>query len=519
MSNIAIIGSSGGNLFNLGGKDPKKLLNEIIIQANSAKIDVTNIVFVGAKESMDNIKPTTKASLFTLENTQIISSDEKLLNEINEMAREADKNLAVQIKNGKIDGIVVMSADPKNINKESFLAAIEMKTPIVGTGGTAMANIQNDGANVISVSGTTGTTNRTRAISAIASLSKEFGLSYRPIIGSIAQNENKEVSIINRISIRGIMMASLPGFIAMSIILALSKIEILGSFSKIFDILIATLPVIVAAIAAKQVSGLDEIGIVAGIVAGALSTGGGLIGGIIGGILAGIFAILFIRISFNFKIPGTTANIISGGISGLLAGLIIYYFIGPLALKLGENIRFIIDYTRNLSPALAGLVAGVLIWPAIMGGVYHAAILPIVLLEMELTGMSFLGAIDMVGLVMVSAGINLANIIAPRKKENRSLAVPGFFINIAFGTFVEAAYPFMFSNKLIMLTAILSAGVSGLVIGILNVNGTAYVPSLVAPGLSNNVSRFIIAMLVALFMSMILTILINKFTKEENKND
>ena len=37
---------------------------------------------------------------------------------------------------------------------------------------------------------------------------------------------------------------------------------------------------------------------------------------------------------------------------------------------------------------------------AIIGGVYHAAILPIVLLEMESTGFSFLGAIDMTGLVM-----------------------------------------------------------------------------------------------------------------------
>ncbi|MFK4997860.1 hypothetical protein ACI2OX_11690 [Bacillus sp. N9] len=69
-----------------------------------------------------------------------------------------------------------------------------------------------------------------------------------------------------------------------------------------------------------------------------------------------------------------------------------------------------------MNPLIAGLIAGLLIWPAIIGGIYHAAILPIVLLEMERTGNSFLGAVDMVGLVMVSAGITLANIISPRDK-------------------------------------------------------------------------------------------------------
>ncbi|MCU6339878.1 PTS sugar transporter, partial [Enterobacter quasiroggenkampii] len=129
----------------------------------------------------------------------------------------------------------------------------------------------------------------------------------------------------------------------------------------------------------------------------------------------------------------------------------------------------------STSSMLAGLLAGLLIWPAILGGVYHAAILPIVLLEMERTGNSFLGAVDMAGLVMVSAGITLANIIAPRDKGEAAVAVPGFLINIGFGTFVEAAYPFMFSNKFIFGGAIVSAGLGGLLVGMFEVQGTAYV--------------------------------------------
>lgn len=82
-----------------------------------------------------------------------------------------------------------------------------------------------------------------------------------------------------------------------------------------------------------------------------------------------------------------------------------------------------------------------------MGGVYHAAILPIVMLEMEAHGFSFLGSIDMNCLVMVCAGIQVANILHPRRKSDRVACIPSLFINLVFGTFVEAAYPFMFASK------------------------------------------------------------------------
>ncbi len=515
MKRIAIIGSSGGNLFNSGGKEPKKLLGEIITQANSAGIEVGSIVFVGASVSMDNVKDNTEAKLYTYEDNEIHASELALLKNVNEEAKKADVKLAEEIMHGSYDGIVVMSADPKGVNKASFKAAAEKAVPIVGTGGTSMANIQSTGAKVLAVSGTTGTTNRTRAISAITTLSKEFGLKYKPIIGSSQSGSQDKGSLKDRISVRGIMLASLPGFIAMALVLALSKVPALDMFGDIFGALISVLPIVVAAIAAKQVSGLDETGIVAGIIAGALSVDGGIIGGILGGILAGILASYMIKKAFEWKIPGTTANIIAGGLAGLFAGLVIYFLIAPIALFAGDGIRNLIEGALNFSPALAGLVAGALIWPAIMGGVYHAAILPIVLLEMETTGMSFLGAVDMVGLVMVSAGITLANILAPRRKENRSLAVPGFLINIGFGTFVEAAYPFMFSSKFVMGAAILSSAVGGLLVGVLGVYGTAYVPSLVAPGLSNNPIGFAVSMVASMVVAMALTILANRFTKEK----
>ncbi len=375
------------------------------------------------------------------------------------------------------------------------------------------------GCNVISASGTTGTTNRTRAVAFISALSKEWKIKYTPIIGSSSGTKAQEGNIWKRINFRGIMMASLPGFIAMALTLALSKIPGLEGLEDIFNTLVGAIPVIVASIAAKQISGLDEVGIVSGIVAGLMSTEGGLIGGLAAGILAGILAYYIAIACFKWKVPGTTANIAAGGLGGLAAGLIGKYLLAPVALWLGNGINNLIVTAIAFNPVLAGALAGLLIWPAIIGGVYHAAILPIVLLEMEAAGFSFLGAIDMTGLVMVSAGITLANVLFPRQKSDASAALPGFIINIGFGTFVEASYPYMFSNKLVFAGALVASTISGAMIGLFDVKGTAYVPTFSAPLMTNEGKgfAFAICMLAAMGIALLITSIANKAARNKTE--
>lgn len=520
---IAIIGSSGGNLYNLGGKDPLKLLQELVIQLESAGIGCGAIQFVGADASMDNAKGSTQAALYGWDET--LQAPKRLaegsLDEINQVATQLDQDIAAQIRQGRIGALIMMSADPTRTNAYTVEAAIDMNLPITGTGGTSMALTSAKGANVLAVSGTTGTTNRTRAVTFVTTLCQLWGLSYRPIIGATADatsGRTGEGSPWRRISIRGIMLASLPGFIAMALLLALSKIPALAGLSEIFDIMIKALPVILAAIAAKQISDLDEVSIVSGIIAGVMSVDGGIIGGIIGGIGAGLLGHVLFRKCVQWRFPATTVNIVAGGLSGLISGLIVYFIIAPIALQAGESIRWLLEAAVSTSSMLAGLLAGLLIWPAILGGVYHAAILPIVLLEMERTGNSFLGAVDMAGLVMVSAGITLANIIAPRDKGEAAVAVPGFLINVGFGTFVEAAYPFMFSNKFIFSGAIVSAGLGGLLVGMFEVQGTAYVPSFMAPLLSNNMTGFIVAMVGSLLSAFMITLTVNQLARKSKRH-
>ncbi|MFK4997861.1 hypothetical protein ACI2OX_11695 [Bacillus sp. N9] len=123
------------------------------------------------------------------------------------------------------------------------------------------------------------------------------------------------------------MLSSLPGFIAMALILALSKIAGLVMLGDVFNVMIQALPVILAVIAAKQVADLDDVSIVAGIVAGVLSVNGGLVGGIIGGIGAGLLVHFIFRKCVEWRFPATTVNIAAGGIAGLISGLIVYFLI------------------------------------------------------------------------------------------------------------------------------------------------------------------------------------------------
>lgn len=152
MKKIAIIGSSGGNLYNLGGAEPEKLLQEIYQQCEAAGVNVAAVQFIAAEASMDVAKPDTPASVYAL-TTENQQKPQRIfqgkLSEVNTSVVESDRQIAEMIRRGEIDGIVVMSADPVKANQAVFAAAVEMKTPIVGTGGTSMALVAAKGANVV----------------------------------------------------------------------------------------------------------------------------------------------------------------------------------------------------------------------------------------------------------------------------------------------------------------------------------------------------------------------------------
>ncbi|KNC17309.1 PTS sugar transporter [Arthrobacter sp. RIT-PI-e] len=507
---VAVLASSGGNLRSHGGNDPAMLIRDVSRQLDAAGFVLGAVQFVATQASMDGIAQDAPAQLWSLAPSGPEVTAAGTLAEINVRAREQDAELAVQVESGEIDGLILMSADPADTNARTLRAAARLGIPVVGTGGSSIAEAQRMGVNVVSASGTTGTTSTTRAVSYVSGLSKTWDVKYRAALGGSGAGAGPtEEAAWRRISVRGIMVGSIPAFIALALVLALSRIPVLADLTEVFDALIAGLPVVVAAMAARKVSGLDEVGLVAGALAGILSARGGILGGLVGGILAGLLAAYLINRTLSRSFPATTANIVTGALAGLLPGLVVYYLLAPFTSLLGDGVRIAIEAALEFSPLLAGALAGLVMWPAIIGGVYHSVILPLVLLEMGQKGTSFFGAIDMVALVMVSLGITLANVVKPRSSGERALAGSGAGVNFFFGTFVEASYPFMFSDRRIFAVAIACATTGGALVGVLGTEASAYLPAVVAPFIATNPAGMVVAMTVTAALAFALTLLVN----------
>lgn len=510
---IAVLGSSGGNLRSHGGGDPAGMLKDIAVQLDAAGFELARAVFVSADATMDGIGPHAAAQLWVLQDGSFTAVSRGSLADINELARVEDNRVAGEIRAGRIDGLIVMSADPDGVNAASISAAVESSIPVAGTGGTSIAKAQALGANLVAASGTTGTTSTTRAVSYVAGLARHWKVRYRPDLGGTGSRGAAAAgtqSLWRRISIRGIMVGSIPAFISLALVLAVSRIPVLSGLSEVFDLLIAGLPVVVAAVAARKVSGLDEVGIVAGATAGVLSVSGGILGGLVGGILAGLLATVLIQWTLAHRFPATTANIVTGALAGLLPGLLVFYVLAPVTTAAGDGVKAGIEAALEFSPLLAGAVAGAVIWPAIIGGVYHSVILPLVLVEMAQKGHSFFGAIDMVALVMVSLGITLANTVAPRSTGERALAGSGAAVNFFFGTFVEASYPFMFGDKRVFAIAILSGAAGGAVVGATATEATAYLPAVLAPFIATSAAGMVASMATGFGLAFLLTLVANQ---------
>ena len=236
-------------------------------------MEITFVQYVLASGSLDNVGSDSPATLYTWNGTEVQAVFQGTLTEVNVEAEKVDEKLAKKIDDGEIDGVMFVSASPDGANRQAMEACARTKIPMAGTGGSGVALTQNMGCNVLSASGTTGTTNRTRAVAFTTALAKYWKIKYMPVIGNTGENavSKAEGNIWKCINFRGIMMTSLPAFIAMALCLACSKIPGCGSLSYVFDTLVNSIPIVICAIAAKQVSGLDEVGVVAGIVVGICS--------------------------------------------------------------------------------------------------------------------------------------------------------------------------------------------------------------------------------------------------------
>jgi len=510
--NVALIGSSGSHLFHLGGKDPHSLIAEVATQLRSANIKLTQVVFVESSTRIDRASENTQAKLWGIDNDFPHILLESRLEEVNQRAIQESESLAQEIRNGQISGLIMVSADPKGINESVIEAAIEKNLPLVGTGGTAVATALNMGARVISFSGTTGTSNHSRAVSFTSALAKEWKLDFSPVTDSTQVRFRELSNIFSELGF--VTNALIPAVISIALLTAV--IESTGWESlQIHEFKQTIFSVFASVIVARRIAGKNDVIIGAAILAGILSNQGGIIGGSLTGILVGTFVHYSVQYLARANVPTTAIQIFSGGFVGILAGVIGNYLMTPISLTIGGAILSILDLAFQFSGVLMGGVLGLLIWPALISGRYHSIVLPIMLIEIEAQGNSFLGAIDMTCLIMVTAGILLANIILPRNEKRDSQLYRSLVVNLALGDFAEASYPYMFSDRRVMISALIAGALGGAAIGLFQSRGVGYLPIFIAPLISNHPFGFIISMVIAFGASCVLTLAINIFERRK----
>ncbi|RUS46193.1 PTS sugar transporter [Cohnella sp. AR92] len=497
----AILGSSGGNLFHSGGGDPKRLLAEIASECRGAGIEVAAAQFVAAQGSMDQRAASVAAELYEWNESShsFLRGAEGSLEEINREAARSDEAIALLIEEGRIDGLILLSCDPHGANRLAVAAAAKRGLPVVGTGGTSMGEVKSLGANVVSLSGTTGTTNQTRAVAFALALSRYWKLSYR-MAGSKSWREAR---------ISGVMTSSIPAFMAVLLLFSLSNLPFLSGLDKA-SAMLSYLPLIVLAVfAARQMADLGEATLIAGIAAGFLSADGGVVGVVLAGLAAGWLTPRVFQLGARLGFPATSVHIATAVLSGVLPGLVMFYGLGEWTMRAADAVRDALEWTVGLSSELVGCGFGLAMWPLIRRGWYHTVLLPLMLLEMERYGNSFIGALDMAGLVMTSAGILLAQLALPVYPADRNTSSKPFWLNVGFGTFIEASYVFMQRSRMVSLGAILASGFAGAVIGGLDLRSTAYVPFYLALLFSNDALGFLAAMLASLAVSFLIALAAN----------
>lgn len=108
---------------------------------------------------------------------------------------------------------------------------------------------------------------------------------------------------------------------------------------------------------------------------------------------------------------------------------------------------------------------------------------------MELGDASMAGALDLVTLALVSAGVCLGLVLTDC---NRSLGKRGLAINLLCGDFVEVCYPHMERNKLVSVGGYLGSACSAAVLSV-DCKSSAYLPFPVALLLADDWRRLLFA--------------------------
>jgi hypothetical protein len=476
---VAVIGSSGGGAATLGHTEPSHLLQ--VINDELAKIDgesrILHALFVSLHEGkgLDVANPDLDtATLYSIDNEQ--SNDDHsqyfprpihtaTLSQVNETCRSMDATIAKAIRNGKVKGLICMSCSI-DIHSETLLAAAQMNVPVTGTGGTSLSTaVTRFQIHLVgNAGGSVATSSYTRAVSFAHALATAWGLAYHPFSSSIHFINPQWRSVLNA-CLPAFWAACLASRFLNMVLKHMDDSDASEWADTIRQLLVAyesfALPTVCCVVMATScASHHGSTAVMASCIA-AMACEKSILGGLLAGWLVSSILghVLYRCIVWN--VPATMTNLVAAGGVGATVAIVVSPLV-PFLRKITEWIRWGVHTSMDGSLPGAGFLIGCLFCYGSKVGYYHAICLPIILVEMEHCDASIWGAIDECALVLVSAGICAANLLTLPYSitTDNALCQRAVRINLLYGDFIEAAYPFMERHPLVNAVGYMASGLS-----------------------------------------------------------
>lgn len=522
---VALVGSSGGGAATLGHLDPANVVATVQRELHAAQIDLVAVQLVTCKAPLDYAYADAEAALYVLEpETRALQvAVSGTLAEVNAVARYLDwlgdplgeaplgrdvgrhwdryKELVRGSQRwSQLDGLVAISSSPKDVNARAIECMARQSLPVVATGGTSVGQMAASGVQLVGGSGgSVATTPASKAISFAASLAGHWGLPYEPSVctrrGGRGSSGGGGGVGVGAVMIHSVLDGTLPLALACCLVSWLCKlltrflpgvlVRALALDSLSIALSGGALAVGVAAVAGlESCGGLGVLGLLAGSLAGTIANEGGrggVLAAAVAGSAAGALCPRFVSLAARRGTPATATSVVSAGAAGAVVGYaLLLTRMTTVARWLSNLVRAGAAVSTGFAWPWARAVAGAgLGWATFFGsehGAYHAIILPLIIVESEFGEFSFFGAMDLVCLVAVCAGLCGGTYLAPSTPSDLPLSLRGLRINLWWGDFVEAGYPFMVRDKLVMAAAHVGAACGGALVGLFGLRSSAYLP-------------------------------------------
>ena len=487
---IAIIGSTGGNLYLQGGLLGKNLLNSIEREVERWGYNIRAVLYLCADRSMDVINDKSQVTLIT-KNLDISEGASGELSKINQLVASGCEEIGDAIKNGEIDALISISADPAGVNQSVYQFAKHAKIPIVASGASSVAWLRKLGCKVIYATGTTGTSSEFRSINYLTALARYWGDNVK---GQVWQRISETVKSASF----SFETWTLPYFLMIVILKGLSSYG-LPVVEDLYTALLNIAPLVACLAVSLSLLSDPRLGMATAITTGIVVSffNAGFVGGILAGYITAVIFNTILHLSAGRRMPGSAQGILIYSVTVVSIALpfsIAAEFLGALTgiiAMLPERIM-----AENLF--WIGFIVGVTFWPAMESGLYHRVLLPFILLEISVKGISVMGAFDVLCLVVMAVGANIAALFFGGDFKQGLMSL---MENIIYGTNVEYVYTMSEGRRVVRYGLYFLCGIVGIFILKLGLMGVGYLPLFILPFIVENGQKLGLAMTMVAMLS------------------